>query len=87
MPKREGRDWDYRPLCLMELRDPTKPHLAVIMGDSTIPHNADQMLVSEMHAAAEMSKRQLSCGSFTDHHTKPVRPSAPCSVPQQLLTS
>jgi hypothetical protein len=72
MPQREEMDWDYRPLCQMQPRDPAKPHFGVIMGDSKIPRNADEMLVSEVHAAAEMAKRQLSCGSFTNHHTKPV---------------
>lgn len=73
IPAREERDWDYRPLGFMQPRDPAKPHFAAIMGDSTIPHDADEMLVSELHAAAELSKRQLSCDNFINHHTKPVR--------------
>lgn len=73
MPAREHRDWDYRPLNLMELRDRTKPHLAIIMGDSKIPYNEEEMLVSELHAAAEMSKRQLCRPSLNNHHTRPVR--------------
>lgn len=79
-PEREEIDWDYRPLCQLQPRDPAKPHLGVIMGDSKVTSGADQMLVSELHAAVEMSKPQLSCGDFTTHHTKPVR-LAHCKVP------
>lgn len=72
-PAREESDWDYRPLNVMELRDRTKPHLAIIMGDSKIPYNEEEMLVSELHAAAEMSKRQLCRPSLNKQQTRPVR--------------
>lgn len=77
-PRREEVDWDYRPLWTTQPRDPAKPHFGVVMGDSDIPGpDGDEMLVSELHAAAEFSKRQLACGNFTNHHTKPVSTPSP----------
>lgn len=74
VPQRDREmDWDYRPLWMTQPRDPAKPHFGVVMGDSEIPGGEDEVLVSELHAAAEFSKRQLTCGDFTNHHTKPVR--------------
>jgi hypothetical protein len=72
MPAREETDWDYRPLWQLQPRDPSRPHFGVVMGDSKVARGDDEMLVSELHAAAEMSKRQLSFDTFDNHHTKPV---------------
>ncbi|POS72916.1 hypothetical protein DHEL01_v208693 [Diaporthe helianthi] len=76
MPQHDEVDRDYRPLWMTQPRDPARPHFGVVMGDSDVPGSGDddedEMLVSELHAAAEFSKRQLTCGDFTNHHTKPI---------------
>lgn len=72
MPAREEMDWDYRRLSLMQPRDPARPHLAAVMGDSEVANGPEEVLVSELHAAVELSKRQVSCGDFLAHHTRPV---------------
>lgn len=72
MPKREEMDWDYRCLSLKQPRDLARPHLATVMGDSEVARGPEEVLVSELHAAVELSKRQVSCGHFLAHHTRPV---------------
>ncbi|KAG8167409.1 hypothetical protein KVR01_003098 [Diaporthe batatas] len=73
VPRREAHNWDFRTLWLEQPRDPGRPHLAVVMGDSeVVAPGEDDVLVSELLAAVEYSRRQLSCGDFSSHHTRPI---------------
>lgn len=72
MPGRDEMHWDYRCLWVMQPRDPARPHLAAVMGDSEVARGPEEVLASELHAAVELSKRQVSCGDFLAHHTRPV---------------
>lgn len=72
LPAREEMDWYYRCLSLMQPRDPARPHIAAVMGDSEVARGPEEVLASELHAAVELSKRQVSCGDFLAHHTRPV---------------
>lgn len=75
-PEAEGRtlykEPDYTWYSISEPRASGKPHLSIVMGDTAVAGGDHEMLASELNAAITMSKRQITCGRFPNHHTKPV---------------